>query len=93
MNQNDLHDHNDQPGAEYWEKRRVGVLRAIHLSKRQEVAEEFGTYAHIAPTQVQQTRNQITSLAAEAIVALAEQDERRAQIRKTKREIRAKYGW
>ena len=42
---------------------------------------------------LQQTRNQITSLAAEAIVALAEQDERRAQMRKTKREIRAKYGW
>ena len=93
LNQNDLHDHNDQPGSEYWEKKRVCVCFDVHEQKRQVVAEEFGKYAHIAPTQVQQTRNQITSLAAEAIVALAEQDERRAQMRKTKREIRAKYGW
>lgn len=93
LNQNDLHDHNDQPGSEYWEKKRVCLCVEIDTQKRQVVAEEFGKYAHIAPTQVQQTRNQITSLAAEAIVALAEQDERRAQMRKTKREIRAKYGW
>ena len=57
------------------------------------MAKEFGKYAHIAPTQVQQTRNQITSLAAEAIVALSEADELRARRRKTQREVRAKYGW
>ena len=31
LNQNDLHDHNDQPGAEYWEKRRADTLRDTHL--------------------------------------------------------------
>ena len=106
LNQNDIHNHNEQPGGEYWNKRMV-CFGSVHdflfvfsfpfsfpyTQKRQEVAKEFGKYAHIAPTQVQQTRNQITSLAAEAIVALSEADELRARRRKTQREVRAKYGW
>ncbi len=57
------------------------------------MAAQFGKYAHIAPTQVQQTRNQITYLASQAIEQLADIDNRRAQQRKTRREVRAKYGW
>lgn len=30
LNQNDLHDHNDQPGSEYWEKKRVCVCFDVH---------------------------------------------------------------
>ena len=57
------------------------------------MAAQFGKYAHIAPTQVQQTRNQITYLSSQAIEQLADIDNRRAQQRKTRREVRAKYGW
>ena len=57
------------------------------------MAAQFGKYAHIAPTQVQQTRNQSTYLASQAIEQLADIDNRRAQQRKTRREVRAKYGW
>ena len=48
------------------------------------MAAQFGKYAHIAPTQVQQTRNQITYLASQAIEQLADIDNRRAQQRKTR---------
>ena len=42
------------------------------------MAAGFGKYAHIAPTQVQQTRHQITYLFSQAIESLTDLDSRRA---------------
>lgn len=57
------------------------------------MAAGFGKYAHIAPTQVQQTRHQITYLFSQAIESLTDLDSRRAHDKRMRKETRAKYGW
>lgn len=93
LDSNSIHNHLEQPGNEYWEHREVGFCMNAHCQKRAKIAEQFGKYAHTAPTQLQQTRNQISYLATKAIDDLMDLDKRRANARKTRKEIRAKYGW
>ena len=93
LDSNSIHNHLEQPGNEYWEQREVGLPKNSHRQKRAKIAEQFGKYAHTAPTQLQQTRNQISYLATKAIDDLMDLDKRRANARKTRKEIRAKYGW